>query len=183
MNRYLAILGLGLLMYGSGCCTTKCCVPTCCSSYGKTCSPEVKQTETKHNCYADKCKDICIPAVRFPWEDCCTPLKCGRVRSVKQLTKFEYKCPDCEVKWNVVDSGCNCGPGACGPAGCGCGNNCGGACGIPACGSFATDGTAPAPTEAPMPLPEMNHQEKSPSEVPPMPPVVIEQTTYFATGL
>lgn len=176
MNRYLAIVGLGLLFFGSGCCATKCCTPTCCSSYGKTCSPEVKEIEVAHNCYADKCKDVCIPAVRFPWEDCCSPLRCGKVRSVKQLTKWEYKCPDCEVKWNVVNNGC-CGYGN----GCGCGNNnCNGACGIgcgdPACG-YSVGGV---PSEAPQPMPPVVTPEHSPSEVPPMPPVVIEQTSFYA---
>jgi len=177
MNRYLAMVGLGLLFFGSGCCATKCCVPTCCSSYGKTCSPEVKQIEVEHHCYADKCQDICIPAVRFPWEDCCSPLRCGKVRSVKQLTKWEYKCPDCEVEWNVINNGC-CGYGNGCTHGnvCGCGNNCGGACGDPACG-YSVDSV---PTEAPQPMPPVATPESSPSEVPPMPPVVIEQTNFFA---
>ena len=119
MNRYFALLGLLVLVYGSGCSLTRYGTKTCCPANGKTCSPEVKETETTHNCYADKCKDVCIPAVRFPWEDCCDPLRCGKVRSVKVLTKWEYKCPDSEVKWNVVNSGC--GPYGC-QGGCGCGN-------------------------------------------------------------
>lgn len=169
MKHYLAMIGLGLLFFGSGCCATKCCTPTCCSSYGKSCSPEVKEIEVAHNCYADKCKDVCIPAVRFPWEDCCSPLRCGRVRSVKQLTKWEYKCPDCEVKWNVVNDGC-CGNGnGCGCGGAGCAA-CGGGCGA-AAGSYG---------EAPQPMPAVATPETSPSEVPPMPPVVIEQTTFYA---
>ncbi|MBA2117701.1 hypothetical protein [Bremerella alba] len=172
MNRYLAIVGLSLLLYGSGCCTTKCCTPTCCSSYGKTCSPEVKEIEVAHNCYADKCKDVCIPAVRFPWEDCCTPLKCGKVRSVKQLTKWEYKCPDCEVEWNVIDNGCY-GNGCAHGNGCGCGNNCGGACGDPACGC-STDAM---PSQAPQPMPAVATPKSSPSEVPPMPPMILEQAS------
>ncbi|PQO25539.1 hypothetical protein C5Y96_24705 [Blastopirellula marina] len=176
MKRYLAIIGLGLLFFGSGCCATKCCTPTCCSSYGKTCSPEVKEIEVAHNCYADKCKDVCIPAVRFPWEDCCSPLRCGKVRSVKQLTKWEYKCPDCEVKWNVINNGCcGNGNGCCGNGnGCGCGGSgcgaCGVGCGDPACGY----------SEAPQPMPAVVTPETSPSEVPPMPPVVIEQTSFYA---
>ncbi|RCS54438.1 hypothetical protein DTL42_04660 [Bremerella cremea] len=174
MNRYFALLGLLVLVYGSGCCLTRCCTKTCCSSDGKTCSPEVKEIETAHNCYADKCKDVCIPAVRFPWEDCCDPLRCGKVRSVKVLTKWEYKCPDSEVKWNVVNSGC--GPNGCyGTGDCGCSNQSGGACGV-----IAT----PAPTEAPRPMPPVvTPEDQSPSDVPPMPPMVIEQATFFAPAI
>ncbi|PQO37995.1 hypothetical protein [Blastopirellula marina] len=172
MNRYLALLGLFVLVYGSGCCATRCCTPTCCSSCGKTCSPEVKEIETAHNCYADKCKDVCIPAIRFPWEDCCDPLRCGKVRSVKVLTKWEYKCPDCEVKWNVVNSGCS-GNGCNGS----CGGNCAIACGDPSCGTSAS----PTPAEAPGPMPPVvTPEEHSPSEVPPMPPMVIQQTQFYA---
>ena len=163
MNRYLAMLGLGLLLLGSGCCATRCC------SYGKTCSPEIKATEVKHNCYCDTCKDICIPAVRFPWEDCCAPLRCGYVRSVKQLTKWEYKCASKEVKWNVVNSGCYNGN---------CNGHCNGACGSQACGSDAN-----AAPSAPQPLPASAINESlSPSDVPPMPPVVIQQTNFFGPG-
>ena len=86
------------------------------------------------------------------------------------MTKFEYKCPDCEVKWNVVDNGCY-------GNGCGCGNNCNGACGDPACGYSIDYGT---PIEGAQPVPANVNPEPSPSEVPPMPPVVIEQTTFFA---
>ncbi|PQO42376.1 hypothetical protein [Blastopirellula marina] len=178
MNRYFALLGLLLLVYSSGCCTTRCHTQTCCSSCGKTCSPEIKETESTHNCYADKCKDVCIPAVRFPWEDCCDPLRCGKVRSVKVLTKWEYKCPDCEVKWNVVNSGCSAN---------GCTGACGGRCagGVPFCGDSTGPATvlespAETPTEAPRPMPvEVKPMEDSPSELPPMPPMVIEQTSYF----
>lgn len=177
MNRYLALLGLLLLVYGSGCCTTRCCTPTCCSSCGKTCSPEIKETETAHNCYADKCNDVCIPAVRFPWESCCDPLRCGKVRSVKVLTKWEYKCPDCEVQWNVVNSGC-CGNGS-------CNGSCGGNCGI-ACGSDMSSGviSSPTPTEAPQPMPPVvTPDDAAPSEVPPMPPMVIQQTQFSTPAI
>lgn len=163
MRQYLLLLGILLLTIGSGCAHTRhACPPLHCSSCGKTCQPEVKETESTHDCYSEACKDICIPAIRFPWQDCCAPLKCGKVRSVKVLKKYEYKCPDCEVKWNVVDSDC-------------C-SDCGGAGGCTAGGSASPSDTQPQPAE-PTPAQEEKATEQAVAPVPPLPtplPIALE---------
>ena len=159
MRQYLLLLGILLLTIGSGCAHTRhACPPLHCSSCGKTCQPEVKETESTHDCYSEACKDICIPAIRFPWQDCCAPLKCGKVRSVKVLKKYEYKCPDCEVKWNVVDS------------------DCGRAGGCTAGGSASPSDTQPQPAE-PTPAKEEKAAEQAVAPVPPLPtplPIALE---------
>ena len=165
MTRPLIVLGLVLLFIGGGCAHTRNhCPPLQCTSCGKTCQPEVKETESIHDCYSEECKDVCIPAIRFPWQDCCEPLKCGKVRSVKVLKKYEYKCPDCEVKWNVVDHGCC---SACGAAG--CGGGCSG--GQPV--APAVQPQPPEPTQAK----EEKATEQAAAAVPPLPtplPIALE---------
>ena len=89
-----------------GCTSTSACGTKACS--------KVKCEKTK-SCYNVGCKDICIPKVTFPWQKCCTP-QCGKVISVRELKKVEYKCPSCEYTWKVVSTGC----GECGTTACGC---------------------------------------------------------------
>ena len=75
-------------------CGTKACSKVKCCSCGKTCVPELVNGEKTKSC---------------------TP-QCGKVISVRELKKVEYKCPSCEYTWKVVSTGC----GECGTTACGC---------------------------------------------------------------
>lgn len=82
---------------------------TCPQCHNKVCVPTPETIKVKKHCWDVECKDICIPHVRWPWEDCCAPPKCGKVRTVKVLKKVEYECEECGYKWNVQTVDCNCG--------------------------------------------------------------------------
>ena len=58
------------------------CHPPVC---GKTCSPQARTVEDEQPCYRIERREICIPAVTFPWQKCCGPPKCGRVICVNKL--------------------------------------------------------------------------------------------------
>lgn len=58
--------------------------------------------EKKH-CWQVVCENICIPAIRWPWEDCCTPPRCGKVKTIKVLKKIEYECEKCGYEWQAPD--------------------------------------------------------------------------------
>jgi hypothetical protein len=82
------------------------CGGTCPQCQCRTCEPvPVKTTQEKH-CWEIVCKDICIPSFKWPWESCCEPPPCGRVRTVKQLKKVTYKCEKCGYKWEAPSVTC-----------------------------------------------------------------------------
>lgn len=63
---------------------------------------QMRPTTTTETCYDVECQEICIPAVRFPWD--CGPARCGQTRLVTRLTSQERDKPDCEYEWvNVCD--------------------------------------------------------------------------------
>jgi hypothetical protein len=78
-----------------------------CDCTSKTCKVEIEYVPVIKECYKTECKEICIPAVRFPWESCCTP-KCGKVITIKTLKKETYQCGTKQVcKWSVVPTSCS----------------------------------------------------------------------------
>ena len=140
-------------------CGTKACSKVKCSACGKTCVPELVKTDKTKTCFNVVCKDICIPKVTFPWQKCCTP-QSGKVISVRELKKVEYKCPSCEYKWNIVSTGCS----ECGTAACGC--------------ETGTVPAIPAPTVTIKRIPKANPNLGRP----PVPlPIAIQQTRYYPT--
>lgn len=114
--------GPGQHAHGGPCGT---CCPSCHSYCQLTVTPDVEEK----SCWEIECEEICIPAIRFPWEKCCEP-KCGTVITVKKLKKVTYECPTCKYEWTPVCSSCG---------------NC---CGAPAPGPGQI---APPPTGAPLP--------------------------------
>jgi hypothetical protein len=73
------------------------------------CHPVQVPVKEKQHCWEVECKQICIPAVRWPWEKCCEP-RCGKVKTVKVLKRVDYECTKCGYKWEIqaVDC-CPCG--------------------------------------------------------------------------
>ena len=70
----------------------------CCQSCGGACVLKVTEVEEDDTCYEVECEEVCIPAVRFPWESCRTP-KCGRVRLVAKLKEEKSKKTTCKYEW------------------------------------------------------------------------------------
>ena len=86
----------------AGYCGTNC--PRC----HRYCQLTVVPTTVEKSCWEIECEEICIPAIRFPWEKNCEP-KCGTVITVKRLKKVTYECPSCKCEWTPVCSTCgNC---------------------------------------------------------------------------
>lgn len=79
---------------------------TCPDCGCKVCVAEPEIVKEKKHCWNVECKDICIPHFKWPWESCCTPPKCGRVKTVKVLKKVEYECEKCGCKWHVTQVDC-----------------------------------------------------------------------------
>ncbi len=90
----------------SGACGTQGCPLQCpCCGSDKVCRTYAKVDTVEKDCWEVECKEVCIPAIRFPWESCCCRdscdgrssllSKCGRVRTVrvlKQVTSEEDTC-------------------------------------------------------------------------------------------
>lgn len=76
-----------------------------CQSCGGACVLQVEQVDDEETCYEVECKEICIPAVRFPWESC-RIAKCGRTRIVSKLKEETRETKACEYKWVLVCDRC-----------------------------------------------------------------------------
>ena len=76
-----------------------------CFECGRFCRLTTEPTTEKETCYDVECTEVCIPAVRFPWQSCCTP-RCGRVRLVQRLKTESRKKPACHYEWQPLCPAC-----------------------------------------------------------------------------
>ena len=77
-----------------------------CHSCGqKVCCPEVKPAKETRQCWEVEQKEVCIPAVRFPWMDC-GQFRCGRVRKVNVLVEKDYEVDVCDYQWKILCDRC-----------------------------------------------------------------------------
>lgn len=121
-------LSFGLVEAGDVSCDE--CSSACGTCCEKVCVTHAKPGKESRYCWEVECKEVCIPAVRFPWECCkkngcdsccadCRVPKCGRVRCVRKLKLVEYECDVCEYEHEIVcccnGSGCD-GCAACCPS-------------------------------------------------------------------
>ncbi|MCA9267220.1 MAG: hypothetical protein KDA41_02055 [Planctomycetales bacterium] len=83
------------------------------------CTPVVQSKTVEKHCWEVRCKEVCIPAVTFPWEVghgkkgegvCCWGGRCGKVRTVHHLWQHKYKCEECKCEWNVDGGKCGKAP-------------------------------------------------------------------------
>ena len=100
----------GEIPCGAGCvpCPKKICVTVGCP------------TTIEKKCWKVECEEVCIPAIRWPWEywrarksncctsgpcaggcGCCLPPKCGRVITVRRLKSDKYECDACEYEHHI----------------------------------------------------------------------------------
>ena len=102
----------------AGSCTSA-CKPSCngiAVECNFSCRPVCSQETISHDYFEVECEYICIPGIKFPWQDCCEPPKCGKVRRVRRLTTGSYDCGTRTVwDWEVVS---HCRRIDCTPLGC-----------------------------------------------------------------
>jgi hypothetical protein len=104
------------------------CKPGCAAECVCYCRPVARQETVTKECFEVECETICIPGIKFPWQDCCEPPSCGKVRRVRRLTRHEYECGtrivwewelSCHVRCiDSIPPGCSRtagAPGCCGP--------------------------------------------------------------------
>jgi hypothetical protein len=78
----------------------------CCHSCGrKVCYPEIKMKKEPRRCWEVERKEICIPAIQFPWMHC-SQLRCGRVRVVNVLVEKDYEVEKCGYDWKILCKDC-----------------------------------------------------------------------------
>ncbi len=68
------------------------------------CQLTESQGKEKRSYYKVDSKQICIPAIRLPWQSC--EFKCGSTRTIRVLKKESHECPKCEYEWTVAETGC-----------------------------------------------------------------------------
>jgi len=57
--------------------------------------------EEEKKCFKTEQKIVCIPPVRFPWEECCPPGRTSKTRTINVLKVHKYKCKACGYKWEL----------------------------------------------------------------------------------
>lgn len=103
------------------------CKPACAGcSVRWVCCPSYEKVKVEKDCFDVECEHICVPKVKFPWQDCCTPRR-AYVIGVHRLKKVKIDCGEkCVINWEAkpVYTRC-CKPGytrspaaGCGPAPC-----------------------------------------------------------------
>ena len=79
---------------------------------GDFCKLSIKKGKEKKPCFTTEQVPVCIPAVRFPWQDCCPPSK-SKTRLVTKLKTKKIEVDSCSYKWSVEETNnCGCGPAA-----------------------------------------------------------------------
>ena len=70
------------------------------------CTLKVEKGKEKKSYFETEQKIICVPKVRFPWQNCNpdNPAPtCSKTRTVTLLKKGSYECDVCKYSWNVVE--------------------------------------------------------------------------------
>ena len=91
----LAVIAGRLALAGECGCSVQC--PQC----DHVCKLTCEETKEMKHCWKVECKPICIPRVKFPWEKCCSPPKCAKLKYVRVLKKVECECKSCGYKWEA----------------------------------------------------------------------------------
>lgn len=90
------------------------------------CCPKWKTEPVTRPGFDVQCEHICVPRVRLPWQDDCTP-RCARVLAVHRLKKETIECGErCVLTWEAKAVCARClkpvevaaPSGRCGPSNC-----------------------------------------------------------------
>ena len=95
------LLAFGFAALASAAASAADCQFGCCTACGRSCYLKVEQVTEDETCYEVDCVEVCIPAVRLPWESCRTR-KCGRVRLVARLREESREVKACDYEWLVT---------------------------------------------------------------------------------
>ena len=76
------------------------CKPTgCCEGVAYTCCPVYQREKIERKGFEVKCEPLCVPRVRLPWQDPCTP-RTARVIYVHRLESASRECGEkCVLTW------------------------------------------------------------------------------------
>jgi hypothetical protein len=77
---------------------------------GKVCQPVAEKVKEEKSGWEIEQKEICIPHITWPWQQCCGPAKCGRVKTINVLKKEEWECERCGYRWEIKSVGTCCPP-------------------------------------------------------------------------
>lgn len=88
----------------AGCdsCGTDCGSVQCPRCEGDVCKLELDKSKVKKTCFKVEQVPVCIPPVRFPWQECCPP-GTAKTRLVNKLKVHKYECPGCSYKWTLQE--------------------------------------------------------------------------------
>jgi hypothetical protein len=103
MRGFLLVV-LAAVCSFSGCASSRCgcSPPIVCPQCKQHCELKIETAKEKKTCFDVECEAICIPRVKMPWEDCCSPPECARTRLVHVLVERDYECEHCHYKWTPV---------------------------------------------------------------------------------
>jgi len=114
MKNIHLLMSLGLVVWGiasaasAGNCLPGDCKPGCNNAVECVyrCRPVCKQETVKKDYFDVECEYICVPGIKFPWQKCCEPPTCGKVKRVHRLKKDSYECGTRTVwEWELT---CQC---------------------------------------------------------------------------
>ena len=77
------------------------CKPACECEVVWGCCPKYATEKVEKSGFEVECEQICVPKVRLPWQDPCTP-RCAFVVCVNRLKKSTKPMGEkCEIKWEA----------------------------------------------------------------------------------
>lgn len=119
-HRIAVALAMAFLLQGGRVAWAGGCHEVQCPRCKHICKLSVDKEEVDKYCWKIKVEPICIPRIKWPWEPCCAPPKCAKVKYIHVLEKHEYECEKCKYEWTpeLIPCRCHGGGGACTGIGC-----------------------------------------------------------------
>ncbi|QDU62279.1 hypothetical protein Pan216_31460 [Planctomycetes bacterium Pan216] len=79
-------------------CETQVCETACRCELKKVCVAHRAKVKAEKDCFDCKCKEICVPGIKWPWS--CHPTK-GKVKTVRYLTKRTAEYEKCGYEHEI----------------------------------------------------------------------------------
>lgn len=99
-RRIIPAALLALMLTHSGCCRPA-RQPNGPAEPCKTCRTHAELKTTKHPCWDVERKELCVPGVHFPWDDCGQPGHGAGIARVNVLKQSECESETCVYSWTV----------------------------------------------------------------------------------
>ena len=101
LRLFGAMLVIGLLsFFAIDTIRADCGERSCCLCGKKVCTLNVKKEKEQVTRFEVEAKEICIPAIRLPWQKC-GPRRCGKTRTVCVLKEIKKDKTVCRYDWSV----------------------------------------------------------------------------------